>query len=70
MSLYHEVWRQEGKVYPHAAYYSRQNLHLRDLPENHLKRAKEVPFEFHEYRVIINRFRPTTNSLVYPTSAL
>lgn len=26
-------------------------MHLRDLPENHLKRVKEVPFTFHEYRV-------------------
>jgi hypothetical protein len=26
-------------------------MHLRDLPENHLKRVKEVPFAFNEYRV-------------------
>lgn len=25
-------------------------MNLRDLPENHLKRCKEVPFEFEEYR--------------------
>jgi hypothetical protein len=30
----------------YQAYYSRSHLHLRDLPENHLKRVKEVPFAF------------------------
>jgi hypothetical protein len=27
-------------------------MNLRDLPENHIKRTKEVPFAFHEYRVL------------------
>jgi hypothetical protein len=40
------------------AYYSRSHLHLRDLPENHLKRVKEVPFAFNEYRVALILTRP------------
>lgn len=52
------------------AYYPRHNMSLRDLPENHLKRCKEVPFEFEEYRVSITAFRPTTSSLACPTNAL
>ena len=63
MSLFHEEWRKES-------YYPRQYLHLRDLPQNHLKRCKEVPFQFHEYRVSLIRFRLTTNSLACPMKEL
>lgn len=38
----------------YQAYYPRHALQLRDLPENHIKRVKEVPFEFHEYRVAVD----------------
>ena len=38
----------------HVAYVPRHNMQLRDLPENHLKRCKEVPFEFHDYRVFLS----------------
>ena len=45
----------EARRYPVAklAYFSRSHMHLRDLPENHLKRVKEVPFAFQEYRVLL-----------------
>lgn len=40
-----------GYHFPEIAYVPRSHMHLRDLPANHLKRVKEVPFAFHEYRV-------------------
>lgn len=51
-----------------SAYYSRSHLHLRDLPENHLKRVKEVPFSFNEYRVALILTRPIISYLVFPTN--
>lgn len=52
------------------AYYSRSHLHLRDLPENHLKRVKEVPFAFDEYRVAFILTRPIISFLVSHTKEL
>lgn len=62
MSLFHEEWAQES-------YYMRSHLHLRDLPENHLKAASNVPFKFEEYRVPQPSRRPTTTCPACPTSA-
>ena len=60
----------EKRRYPctHSAYYPRHSLHLRDLPENHIKRTKEVPFEFHDYKVPMSPCRPTINSHACPTN--
>lgn len=44
MSLLHDEWRKEGNTDKNTAYYPRHAMHLRDLPQNHLKRVKEVPF--------------------------
>ena len=62
MSLFHEEWRQE-------AYHMRSHLHLRDLPENHIKKVKAMPFKFEDYRVHFHTHRQTTNYLVSPTNA-
>ena len=59
MSLFHEEWRQE-------AYHMRSHLHLRDLPENHIKKVKAMPFKFEDYRVHSHTDRQTCNYLAYP----
>ena len=63
MSLFHEEWRQE-------AYHSRSHMHIRDLPENHVKQVKAMPFKFEDYRVIFATHRQITSSLASPTNVL